>query len=189
MKQIADRKRVDIEFLVGDLVYVKLQPYRQLTLRAHCHQKLGLRYFGPFPVLEHIGKVAYHLSLPSTSRIHPVFHVSFLKKCVSDPSAQYFPLPLHSVEEASTLTLVKILDSRRLWQQGRRNDQVLIQWSNLPHAHSSWESISFIKAQFPTFDLGDKVPFNGGSVDMDYMVTASGDKRNIVEPRRSKRAR
>lgn len=100
---------------MGDLVYVKHQPYRQITLRAHRHQKLGLRYFGPFSVVERIGKVAYRLLLPPTARIHSVFHVSLLKKCIGDPSRQYFPLPMISVVEDSPMQPVQILDSRRIW--------------------------------------------------------------------------
>jgi hypothetical protein len=48
MKQYADMNRTKRHFSVGDWVYVKLQPYVQNSLKAHRHQKLGPRYFGPF---------------------------------------------------------------------------------------------------------------------------------------------
>ena len=49
--------------------------------------KLAPRYIGPFEILERIGMVAYRLALPSDiSQVHPVFRVSMLRKCISDPS-------------------------------------------------------------------------------------------------------
>ena len=57
--------------------------------------KLSPRYVGPFEVLEKIGEVAYRLALPpDLSHVHPVFHVSMLRKYVADSShvLDYVPL-------------------------------------------------------------------------------------------------
>ena len=49
--------------------------------------KLSLRYIRPFEILEKVGKVTYRLALPpEQSSIHNVFHVSMLKKYISDPT-------------------------------------------------------------------------------------------------------
>nr|GEW56581.1 hypothetical protein [Tanacetum cinerariifolium] len=71
----ANRKRTDVEYKIEDMVIVKLQPYRQVTLAKHYSNKSAKRYYGPFEVLERIGKVAYRLALPESKEEyegHPV---------------------------------------------------------------------------------------------------------------------
>jgi hypothetical protein len=63
-------------------VYVKIQPYVQSSLAQRSNQKLSFKFFGPYRILERIGSVAYCLELPVSSSVHPVFHVSQLKKSV-----------------------------------------------------------------------------------------------------------
>jgi hypothetical protein len=88
MKHQTDKKRSKRQFQVGDLVLLKLQPYVQFSLAPHANQKLAFMYFGLFPVLQCIGKVAYKLGLPQSSTIHPIFHVSQLKPAVGASVAE-----------------------------------------------------------------------------------------------------
>jgi hypothetical protein len=80
MKKYADTKRSEREFLAGDMVYLKLQPFRHTAFDLHQNLKLTSKYYGPFKILERIRQVAYKLQLPPCAEIHLVFHVSQLKK-------------------------------------------------------------------------------------------------------------
>ena len=59
MKINADRHRREQEFAPGDFVYLKLQPFRQMSIRVRGNMKLSPRFYDPFCVLERVGKVAY----------------------------------------------------------------------------------------------------------------------------------
>lgn len=81
IKQLADKHRSDRQFVIGDLIYLKLQPYRQQSLKSSLAHKLAPKFYGPFTVIDKIGAVSYKLALPTHSKIHNVFHVSQLKPC------------------------------------------------------------------------------------------------------------
>ncbi|KAG9450237.1 hypothetical protein H6P81_010202 [Aristolochia fimbriata] len=74
MKQKADKHRTDREFQPGDLVYLKLQPYRQSSVVIRRNQRLSYRFFGPFPIIERIGLVGYKLQLPDGCSISCLPH-------------------------------------------------------------------------------------------------------------------
>ena len=79
-KSYADTKRRDLEFKVGDYVYLKVSPMRGIK-RFNVKGKLSPRYVGPFKIMDRRGEVAYQLELPENlSGVHNVFHVSQLKR-------------------------------------------------------------------------------------------------------------
>nr|GEX40817.1 putative reverse transcriptase domain-containing protein [Tanacetum cinerariifolium] len=83
-KSYADVRRKPLEFQVGDRVMLKVSPWKRVV-RFGKRGKLNQRYIGPFKVLAKVGTVAYKLELPQQlSRVHSTFHVSNLKKCLSD---------------------------------------------------------------------------------------------------------
>lgn len=81
-KHQADKNRTERSFEVGDKAFLEIQPYVQSSLHKRANHKLSFKYFGPYTILEKIGEAAYKLQLPPSAAIHPVFHVSLLKKVV-----------------------------------------------------------------------------------------------------------
>ena len=82
MKQQADQGRSERQFAEGDQVFLRLQPYKKTSLKVvHCY-KIAPKFNGPYTILKCVGQVAYQLSLPSHSKLHPIFHVSCLKKVI-----------------------------------------------------------------------------------------------------------
>lgn len=129
-----------------------------MALRAN--QKLAPRYYGPYEVVERIGQVAYKLKLPSDSVIHPVFHVSQLRKTIGDHRVTS-ELPAGG-DTKEIMEPKEVVGSRMVGDQR----EVLIAWKGLPTSEATWELYEQMLKQFPHFHLGDKVVFQGGSYDM-----------------------
>lgn len=64
MKQFVDKHRSDREFQVEDWVYLKPQPYRQISAAVRSNIKLSAKFYGPYHIIEKVGTVAYKLQLP-----------------------------------------------------------------------------------------------------------------------------
>ena len=79
-KSYADLKRRNVEFEVGDKVFVRVSPSKGV-FRFGKRGKLNPRNVGPFEILDRVGTLAYRLALPPTTHpVHNVFHVSLLRK-------------------------------------------------------------------------------------------------------------
>ncbi|PKA66820.1 putative mitochondrial protein [Apostasia shenzhenica] len=152
MKVQADKHRRERELQVGDFAYVKLQPYRQHSLARRKSYKLSPRFFGPFEVLAKVGKVAYKLKLPEHAKLHPVFHISLLKKKIGNaPEGETLPLEITSQGHLRVEPMA-ILKRRTILRRKQFLEQVLIQWSNSNKDDCSWEDLNWIRQQFPSFN-------------------------------------
>jgi hypothetical protein len=84
-KRYVDKRRIVIEFKVGDHVCLKVNP-NKISLKLGSCTKLATRLCHPFEILDKIGLVAYMLAFPTSMNVHNAFHVSLLKKYVHDPN-------------------------------------------------------------------------------------------------------
>ena len=76
----AEKHRIEQTFQEGDLVYLRLHPYRKYSLKEKGAENFQPRFYGPYRVVRGIGEVACDLELPARTKIHNVFHISCLKK-------------------------------------------------------------------------------------------------------------
>ena len=139
MKLQADKHRSDRVFDVGDWVYLRLQPFKQQSLAHKASHKLSLRFYGPFQVLQRIGAAAYKLQLPPESRIHPIFHVSCLKKQLGQ---DVLPIPiLPVVNDVGVLNLELVAIFRELNLHSRVIIELLVQWQGGSTEDATWEPL------------------------------------------------
>ncbi|GJT59558.1 putative reverse transcriptase domain-containing protein [Tanacetum coccineum] len=83
-KSYADRRTKPLEFEVGDMVLLKVSPWKG-AVRFGKRGKFSPCYVGPFKILAKVGLVAYTLELPEELKgIHSTFHVLNLKKCLAE---------------------------------------------------------------------------------------------------------
>ncbi|XP_016704610.1 uncharacterized protein [Gossypium hirsutum] len=86
LHEALDLKKRDIEYSVGDFMFLKVSPSKKV-LRFNHKGKLSLRFIRPYQILKCVGPVAFQLELPpELDRIHDVFHISMLRQYQSDPS-------------------------------------------------------------------------------------------------------
>lgn len=132
-KMYADRHRTERHFEEGDLVYLQLQPYRQLTLKQKGAEKLQPRFNGPYRLVRRVGEVAYKLELPQGSRIHNIFHVSCLKKVLGQQVTTTVELP--PLDDEGHL----VLEPEAILETSKTIKEFLVRWKNLPDEDATWE--------------------------------------------------
>ena len=103
--------------------------------------KLAPRYIGPFEIMSRVGEVAYRLVLPpELSRIHPVFHVSMLRKYIPDPSHVLQPQTIDISEDLTYEEYpVAIIDRQVCQLRIKEIPMVKVLWSNHTVEDCTWE--------------------------------------------------
>jgi hypothetical protein len=162
MKHQADKHRSEREFAVGDMVYLRLQPYIQSSVAPRSNQKLSFRFFGPFQIVARVGAVAYKLNLPDECRIHPVVHVSQLKRFVPPTTVLESDLSALPADPEEAVFPIQLLSSRMIQKGASSITQVKVHWTSLPSSLATWEELHDLRRRFPACAAWGQAAFQGG---------------------------
>ncbi|WMV28751.1 hypothetical protein MTR67_022136 [Solanum verrucosum] len=149
---------VSILYHPDDWVYLKVSPMKGV-MRFGKKGKLSPRYIGPYRIAKRIGNVAYELELPQELEVvHPVFHISMLKKCIGDPS---LILPTESIKIKDNLSYeevpVQILDRQVRRLRTKNVASVKVLWRNQFVEEATWEAEEDMKKRYPfLFESADQ---------------------------------
>ena len=149
-KSYADHRRRNLEFSIGDKVFLKISPWKGM-LRFGRRGKLSPHYIGPYEISERIGPVAYRVILPpELARIHGVFHVSMLRRYIPDPSHVLRDQPVELREDLTYEEIpVQILDRREQVLRNKTIPLVEVLWRNQVMEEATWEHELQMRQKYP----------------------------------------
>jgi len=149
-KSYVEHKICDIAFMVGERILLRVSPMKGV-MRFEKKGKLSPRYIGLFEILERVGEVAYKVALPpSLSTVHPVFHVSMLRKYYGNPSHMLdFSLVKLDKDLTNEEEPVAILARKVRQLRSKSYPSVRVQWRGRPVEASTWESDSDMRSKYP----------------------------------------
>jgi hypothetical protein len=132
----ANKSRREVKFQVGDEVWLNIKNF--WLPEGLSHKFMG-PYAGPFKVLKKKLSDTYKLELPKNLRVHPTFHVSFLKPVTRDASRpnreQNSRPPPDLVHNEPEFEVEAVLKSRQL--RGREREY-LVKWKGYHPIEASW---------------------------------------------------
>ncbi|GAU32901.1 hypothetical protein TSUD_393220 [Trifolium subterraneum] len=154
-KSYHDKKRKDVEFQEGDHVFLRVTSTTGVG-RALKSKKLTSKFIGPYQISERIGKVAYRIALPVTlSNLHDVFHVSQLRKYVSDPSHVIDSDDILVKDNLTNETIPLRIEGREVKKlRNKEIASVKVIWGGPAGENATWELESKMKSSYPDLFSG-----------------------------------
>nr|GEY62429.1 putative reverse transcriptase domain-containing protein [Tanacetum cinerariifolium] len=149
-RSYANVRRKPLGFQVEDRVMLKVSPSKGV-IRFGKQEKLNPRYIRPFKILERIGLVAYKLELlKELKNVHNIFHVSNIKKCLSDES---LVIPMKELQLDDKLNFVEepveVMDSEVKQLKQSPIPIVKERWNSKRGPEFTWECEDQIRAKYP----------------------------------------
>ncbi|GJS84054.1 putative reverse transcriptase domain-containing protein [Tanacetum coccineum] len=149
-RSYANVRRKPLEFQVGDRVMLKVSPQKGV-IQFGKQGKLNPRYIGPFKILKRLSPVTYTLELPEElSNVHNTFHVSNLKKFLSDESVV---IPMKELRLDDKINFmeepVEIMDREVKQLRQSRIPIVKVRWNSKRGLEFTWEHEDQIRAKYP----------------------------------------
>ncbi|GJS11324.1 putative reverse transcriptase domain-containing protein [Tanacetum coccineum] len=143
-------RRNPLEFQVGDRVMLKVSP-RKGIIRFRKRGKLNPWYIGPFKILKRVSPVAYKLELLEELRnVHNTFHVSNLKKCLSDESLVIPMKELHLDDKLNFVEEPAEIMDREVKQLRQSHIPIVkVRWNSKRGPEFTWEREDEIRARYP----------------------------------------
>ncbi|KAK0608486.1 hypothetical protein LWI29_031439 [Acer saccharum] len=147
--EVEQQRPVWVQEVLDEFLDVFKEPSELPPFRCLDHQITLKEGSSPVSVLERIGAVAYKLDLPASSRVHPVFHVSLLKKKLgaaiipipglppTNDKGQFYPEP------------EQILQHRMKKVNNRAITEVLIKWCGQTDKEATWEILHQMSEAYP----------------------------------------
>ncbi|GJS28372.1 putative reverse transcriptase domain-containing protein [Tanacetum coccineum] len=157
-RSYANKRRKPLEYQVGDMVMLKVSPWKGV-IRFGKRGKLNPRYIGPFKIIAKVGTVAYRLELPEKlSQVHSTFHVSNLKKCLSN---EPLAIPLDEIHVDDKLNFieepVEIMDREVKRLKQSHIPIVKVRWNSRRGPEYTWEREDQMQKKYP-HDIPDIIP-------------------------------
>ena len=149
-KSYADKRRKPLEFEEGDHIFLRITPTTGVG-RSIKVKKLSPRFLGPFQILKRVGPVAYQIALPpQLSNLHDVFHVSQLRKYISDSSHVISPESIQLKEDLTyQVQPIQIIDRGTKTLRNKTIPLVKVIWEGSTPEEATWELEQEMHQKFP----------------------------------------
>lgn len=163
-KLYAHKHQTERAFEEGNMVFLRLQSFRQSSMKGNEKEKLKPHFYGPYQVIKKVEQVAYELELPRNSKIQNTFHVACLKEALRQQINPSMELPPLDYEGKLILEPESVLDVREKRLRNKAIPKYLIKWKRLPPEDATWERIEIF--EHPNLKLFEVKQLGDGSTMM-----------------------